>query len=264
MFVHLHGGTIGRDLFDRYPVWRRINASFIRRLGGVIVSGVSHVEIFSGMIDPRQIHTVPNCAEDDLFVEESAIFDKFARRRPLRVLYLSSMTIDKGYLDLADAWFSLTPDLRALIQLDFAGRFESDADRAEFEGRISGVEGIAYHGLVDRERKRCLFAEAHVFCLPTRMSEGQPISILEAYAAGCVVLTTDKPGIRDVFTDGVNGFQVIERSPASIGAVLTGALENVDRLRQIALGNRRIAGTRHRTATFTAALSRILEAGVGA
>lgn len=263
MFVHLHGGTIGRALFDRSPVWRGINAWFIKRLGGVIVSGVSHVEIFSGMIDPRHIHTVPNSADDDLFVEESTILDKFARARPLRVLYLSSMTIDKGYLDLADAWFSLAPDLRAFIQLDFAGRFGSDADRVTFEDRIRGVEGISYHGLVDRERKRCLFAGAHVFCLPTRMSEGQPISILEAYAAGCVVLTTNKPGIRDVFTDGVNGFEVIERSPASIAAVLTGALENVDRLRQIALENRWIAGTRHRTTTFTAELSRIIEAGAG-
>ena len=37
VFVHLHGGTIGRELFDRHPAWRKINASFIKRLGGVIM-----------------------------------------------------------------------------------------------------------------------------------------------------------------------------------------------------------------------------------
>ena len=68
------------------------------------------------------------------------------------------------------------------------------------------------------EKKRRLFAEAHVFCLPTYYSyyEGQPISILEAYASGCVVITTDHGGICDIFKDKINGFRVEKRSCLSI------------------------------------------------
>jgi glycosyltransferase involved in cell wall biosynthesis len=261
MFVHLHGGSIGRELFDRHPAWRTVNASFIRRLGGVIVSGPSHVEIFDGMIDRRRIHTVPNSAEEALFVEETEVFEKFATSEPLRVLYISSMTPQKGYLDLLDGWLRLEPDVRRRIQLDFAGRFDSDRERASFQDRIAGVEGLRYHGLVDPDQKRRLFAQAHVFCLPTRMFEGQPISILEAYAAGCAVLTTGQRGIRDVFGDGVNGFEVPEGSGPGIAAALTRVVEDVDRLREMAVGNRRIAGERYRPATFTAAVTRILEGG---
>lgn len=264
VFVHLHGGTIGRELFDRHPFWRRINTSFIRRLGGVIISGPAHLEIFSGMIDRARIHMVPNSAGDEMFVSERDIPAKFSGARPLRVLYLSAMAPEKGYQDLTDAWLGLDRDVRRRIQLDFAGRFDNDADREAFERRIAGIEGIQYHGLVSPEEKRRLFAHAHVFCLPTRMFEGQPISILEAYASGCVVITTGQRGIHDVFTDGVHGFEAAPGSAASLAAALTKALDAAGRLGEIAAANRRTAGERYRTTTFTQALTRILEAGAAA
>jgi len=260
LFVHLHGGTIGRELFDRHPGWRRINSSFIRRLGGVIISGPAHLHIFAGMIDRRRVHIVANSAQDELFVSEEHILEKFADAKPLRVLYISGMTPEKGYRDLAEAWLGPARGLRGRIQLDFAGKFDVEADRAGFVKMITGVDGVRYHGLVDAEQKRCLLAQAHVFCLPTRMFEGQPISILEAYASGCVVLTTGQAGIRDVFGDGVNGFEIQERSPESIAVTLAKILDDVDGLRQIALGNRRTAGERYRADRFSAALTKILEA----
>src|SRR2546429_7269476 len=58
MYIHLHGGSIGKLLFDRHPRLRRINARFIDNLAGVIVSGPSHVDIFAGMIDRARIHVV--------------------------------------------------------------------------------------------------------------------------------------------------------------------------------------------------------------
>ena len=259
MFVHLHGGTIGRELFERYPAWRRINGVFIRRLAGVIISGPAHLEIFTGMIDRERIHMVPNCAEDELFVAEEDVLNKFSETSPLRVLYLSSMSPEKGYLDLAEAWFRFSPEQRREIQLGFAGRFESDAHRRSFEARIAGAPGIRYHGLVTPQEKCRLFKQAHVFCLPTQMFEGQPISILEAYAAGCVVMTTVQRGSLDVFTDGVNGFELVAGSVESIAATLSRLPNAVERLEQMAVSNRRMAGERYRTTTYTAALTRILE-----
>jgi glycosyltransferase involved in cell wall biosynthesis len=261
MFVHLHGGSIGRELFERHPGWRTINALFIRRLAGVIISGPAHLGIFSGMIERERIYMVPNCAEDELFVTEEDVLNKFAETRPLRVLYLSSMSPDKGYLDLAEAWLRLGPDLQRQIQLDFAGRFESDADRRGFEARIAGTPGIRYHGLVTPQEKWRLFRQAHVFCLPTRMFEGQPISILEAYAAGCVVMTTGQRGTLDVFTDGANGFELVAGSVDSVAATLSRLPGAVERLEQMAVASRRTAGERYRTTTYTAALTRILETG---
>jgi glycosyltransferase involved in cell wall biosynthesis len=261
MYVHLHGGTIGRELFDRHAGWRLINSAFIKRLAGVIISGPAHLGIFAGMIDPGRIHIVPNSAQDDLFVTEEAILAKFAAPPTLRVLYLSSMTPSKGYLDLIEGWMGLPSETRRRIQLDYAGAFPDEADRARFLRRIAGLDGVRYHGLVDEEQKRRLFAQAHAFCLPTRMLEGQPISILEAYASGCAVLTTGPPGIRDVFADGINGFALHGGSAASVTAALATAAGDIDRLRQMAVTNRRTAGKRYRSTIFTATLRRILEGG---
>ncbi len=259
VFVHLHGGTIGRELFERRPFVRNLNGYFIRRLGGVIISGPSHVEIFEHMIDRQRIHIVPNSAGDDLFVGEAEVLDKFANTQPLRVLYLSAMTAEKGCRDLLDGWLGLNDEVRGKIQLDFAGRFDTEADRRTFIERIAGLGGVCYHGFVEPEQKRRLFAQAHIFCLPTRMSEGQPISILEAYASGCAVITTGQPGICDVFTDAVNGYEVTERSPASITEALARAAAGVDAIRCMAVENRRAAGQRYRATAFTSAVRGILE-----
>ena len=258
LFVHLHGGTLGY-LFERHPWLRRVNAVFLGAIGGVIVTGPSHRDIFAGLIDAARVHVVPNSAESHLFVADPDILQKFADTGRLRVLYLSGMTREKGYHDLLEAWLGLAPEVRSRIQLDFAGRFDAEAEKAMFLDRIAECAGVQYHGVVSGEDKRRLLARAHLFCLPTCMREGQPIAILEAYAAGCVVVTTGQRGIRDVFTDQVNGFEVVEQSPASIAAVLVTALDDTARLRQVGIANRRTAGERYRVENFTGALIRTLE-----
>jgi glycosyltransferase involved in cell wall biosynthesis len=262
MYIHLHGGSIQVDLFDRFPFMRAINAWFIRRFAGIIISGESHSKIFAGMIDPAKVHVSVNFADDSMFVAPQAIDAKFAFIEPLRVLFISNMIPMKGYRELAEAWLSLPDESRRRLQLDFAGRFDTDANRASFVALIAGNPGIRYHGVVDDETKRRLFAEAHVFCLPTAFLEGQPISILEAYASGCVVLTTGQPGIRDVFTAGVNGFEVEPRSVSSIAMGLRALLERpADSLRTIATANCDSAEAFYRSSSYQSRLLTVVEGG---
>jgi glycosyltransferase involved in cell wall biosynthesis len=258
--IHLHGGSIKRLLFDRHPLLRRVNAAFLRRVGGAIISGRAHEQIFGDMLDARRLHIVPNFAADELFVSEAAVAEKFRETHPLRVLYLSGMHEEKGYGDLVDAYLALPDGVRGAIRLDFAGRFATDRERSLFEAKIAHDPGVRYHGLVDDARKRELFAQAHVFCLPTAMFEGQPISILEAYASGCVVVTTGQAGIRDVFQDGVHGLEIEPRSPASIGAALERLVADRGALAAIGAANRREAESAYRTTTYTSAVRAILEA----
>ena len=257
--IHLHGGSIKRLLFDRHPLLRVVNAAFLRRIGGAIISGRAHGQIFGDMLDARRLHIVPNFASDELFVSESVVAEKFRHRRPLRVLYLSGMQEEKGYADLLDAYLALPERVRSSIRLDFAGRFATDGERSRFEARIAREPGAQYHGLVNDARKRELFARAHVFCLPTAMFEGQPISILEAYASGCVVVTTGQAGIRDVFEDGVHGVEIEPRSPASIAAALERLNADGEALGAIGAANRREAEGAYRTTTYTNAVRAILE-----
>lgn len=259
MYVHLHGGSIKRLLFDRHPMVRRLNALFLRRLAGAIISGRSHLNIFEGMIDPAKLHIVANFAQDPLFATEEEIAVRFADTRPLRILYISSMTIPKGFRDLAEGYLSLPSGLRDRVQIDFAGRFESEDLERSFLSMIRGVERLVYHGVVDDATKQRLFARAHLFCLPTSMLEGQPLSILEAYASGCVVATTGQPGIRDVFRPGVNGYEIQMGSSVSIRCLLEELILDPDPLAEIAVRNSKTARAYYRTSTYNAALRAVLE-----
>jgi len=56
----------------------------------------------------------------------------------------------------------------------------------------------------------------YIFCLPTYYpNEGQPISILEAMANGCAIVTTDHGGIKDVVTKE-NGIFVGKSNPCDL------------------------------------------------
>jgi len=259
LFLHLHGGSIKRLLWDRYPVLFGINRRWIRKMAGVIVSGRSHLKIFDEFVFPGRIHVVPNFAQDFLFRDEDEIRRKFSHVNPLRVLFISNFIPKKGFNELADAYDGLSSAARQAVCIDFAGRFESASDARRFQTRLADRPHLRYLGAVDDATKRDLFGKAHVFCLPTMFLEGQPISILEAYASGCVVATTALGGIPDIFTPGVNGFALEPGSAVSITRLLECLVAAPERLLEIALANHWLAERRYRTGTYCAALKAILD-----
>lgn len=260
MAIHLHGGAGMRLIMRRGHPLRAVNAFFLRRLGAAIVLGASQRDIYSGVVPEARIHVVPNFAEDGLFTTFERIEAKFARLEPLRVLFLSNLLPGKGHEELIDAFMALEEHTKAAIRLDFAGGFESEQQKEKFVAKVTGEAQIHYHGTVAGQRKRDLFHQAHVFCLPTYYPyEGQPISLLEAYASGCAVVTTDHSGIPDVFADGVNGFQVAKQSSSEITMVLERALHDSGTLRQIATTNLRTALVHYRTAEYQHAVTQVID-----
>lgn len=258
MFIHLHGGASMIKIM-RGRLSAPLNGIFLRRIGGAIILGESHRPIFERVLPPERIHVVANFAEDELFIDAGLVPEKFRNGDKVRFLYLSNFLPGKGFNELLDAFESLPEDLKSKARIDFAGAFNTDAQRSRFLKRIKGLENLRYHGIVQGEAKVRLFQASHVFCLPTYYrNEGQPVSILEAYAAGCAVLTTDHSGIKDVFTDGVNGYQVEIKSPASIRKAMLRILERPSDLVPIGVENRRSADRYFRTSIYNESLKRII------
>ena len=180
--------------------------------------------------------------------------------RPLRILFLSNLIEGKGFDTIVEAYCDLNEDLQKMMRIDFAGACESETDKMKFLRRIDRLPQIHYHGVVEGAEKKDLLSRAHVFCLPTCLSEGQPISILEAYAAGCVVITTDRGGIRDVFRDKINGIEVEVKSTRSLKGAFERCIGNPDDLVRIALRNFNTACEKHRTSHFNSSVMNIIHA----
>jgi len=260
MIIHLHGGAGLQKLFEGDRSIRKLNFFFLRRIRRIIVLGPRLVSIFQPGLPPDRIAVVPNFASSELFLDDPQINEKFREGEPLNVLFLSNLLPGKGHTELVAALQLMKPGARARIRVDFAGLFEEDGQKQAFLNAIQGMPEITYHGAVYGHAKAELFGRAHVFCLPTYYPfEGQPISILEAYASGCAVVTTDHSGIFDVFEDGVNGFAVEKGSPESIVNTLERALNDRQALEQIALTNRRTAAAKYTMDQFTSSVTQQME-----
>ena len=223
--IHLHGGSIKKQLFEKSKLLKLINNIIYKKVNNIIISGKSHQEIFSE-VPKKKLKIISNFAPKEIFITKDKVLEKFNSDKNINLLFLSNMFPKKGYLELLKGFKLIDPLIRENTTLNFAGKFYDQKLKEEFIRKISNEENIIYHGIVNNKTKAMLFKNAHIFCLPTRFLEGQPISILEAYAAGCFVLTTNKPGINDIFIDKINGLYIDDDSPKSIANKLTLLISN--------------------------------------
>lgn len=261
IYVHMLGGAGMKEILSKENIIKKINAYFISRIRGVFVEGNVNYELFRKVITEEKIHIIPNFAEDFLFFDDKEIEEKFQNLETINLLYLSNLINGKGYEELLNGFLLLDDKLKNNFKLTFVGGFESIEKEKEFLTSIKPYKQIHYLGkFIDGIDKRNLYKESHVFCLPTYYPfEGQPISILEGYATGCVVITTNHSGIPYIFTDQENGFAVEKKSPESIKSILEKLLYSKERLKLIAFHNRNTAENKYRTRIFQSKIIKILE-----
>lgn len=132
-------------------------------------------------------------------------FDRFSQmprsatgNRPMRYLFLGSVTARKGIPLLLDAWKQIGWK-KNVAELWIAGPC-SDSIRA----LIPQIEGVNVLGKINRTKVPNLLSECDVFVLPS-YSEGFGLVLLEAVAAGLPVLTTYNTGGREVVQQDVFG-----------------------------------------------------------
>ncbi|MDO6670839.1 glycosyltransferase family 4 protein [Cobetia amphilecti] len=82
----------------------------------------------------------------------------------------------------------------------------------------------------------------HCMVLPSYYPEGTPRSLLEAAAAGKVIITTDTPGCRDVVIEGVNGFLVPPRDTEALEEAIEKVINLSDeKLAEMQANSRKLA-----------------------
>lgn len=240
--VHVQGGDY--DVFYRTQPqrWQFLIRLTLRRVRRIIVLSKRLRDMFA--FDPtlrRHIAVVPNCLPFALNASPQG--RRLDQDRPVRLLFLSNLIQSKGYFDVLEAVAILRKTMGIQSEVVFAGHFLSSPDdpvpmspeqaEARFHEYIvaNDLTGVArYVGPVIGRAKRRLLEASDFFLLPTRyFTEGQPVSIVEAMAHGCVVISTDYRAIPDMVIDGVTGVLIEPDRPDRIAAAVWQIVAEPDR-----------------------------------
>jgi glycosyltransferase involved in cell wall biosynthesis len=208
------------------------------RIARFIVRNTDHFFTVSSFIK-RQL--------DDLTAQETQAevlpmgiqVDRFARPSPAvsssgnTLLFVGRLVEKKGVQYLLEALPSVLracPDTTLMLVGDGPLR-----QQLQEQARTLGIERqVQFLGWKSNEEMPMLYTQADLVVVPSIVdasgeTEGMPVVILEAMAAGKLVVASNVSGIPDVIADGVNGFLIEPKSAPALAARLVDALQHLQK-----------------------------------
>lgn len=187
-----------------------------------------------------KVHSLPNGLPEK--INSATIHPKIIEEnQPIKMFYLSNLIESKGFWDVLEAVNILVNKEKIEIEAVFAGKFLDSVDDVEFpnaeEARKAFFEYVETYnlkknvtylqGLYGTEKSE-EFKKSHFFLLPSYyINEGQPVSVLEALAYGCVPIVTEYRLI-PMMVNKNNGFFVNSKSPNEIASIVKNMSLNPD------------------------------------
>ena len=191
----------------------------------VVNSDWSRTALDEAGIETDKVSVVPLIYEaDPISVDEDAYPKQFSAERPLRVLYLGTLTLRKGIAPLLEA-ASLVEDRPVEWWIVGDGP-------VTIPEPYRSHEQIRWVGQVPRSEVDAYYRDADVFILPT-ISDGFALTQLEAQAQGLPVIASQRCG--DVVRHGQNGLRLGAVTPEEIADAVVQCLNHPDRLRDMAV-----------------------------
>jgi len=200
--VYKFGGPLLAHLVEKIDVLTAVSAE----AAGAVEGFAPDVEI------------VPNAVDVGSFTVRERV--------PHRVAFVGRDDPRKGLDVLLAAW----PAVRASVP---------DAELLVVGAtREVDTAGVRFEGTVSDHRKREVLASSSVFCAPNTGGESFGITLIEAMAAGCAVVSTDLPAFVSVASGAAEHVPV--NDSGRLTDVLVGLLANPERVRYL----RSVAKTR--------------------
>lgn len=157
----------------------------------------------------------------------------FRPRVPLYPRLLSTRNLESHYgIHVIIEAFALVKKHYPEATLTVAGH-GSEEDRLRRLASSLGVDGIRFVGLVEPENVPRLYEEADIY-LNASVIDNQPVSVLEAFAAGTPVVSTATGDIGHMIRDGETGCLVPQNDPGAIAVAVCALLQNPERAASVA------------------------------
>lgn len=170
-------------------------------------------------IDPSRVHVIPNGV--DVAFWGAVEGPPLAERAPV-VFSTGRLHPVKGH----DVLIRAMPRVRDRVpdaRLWLAGEGPCLGDLRQLAAGLGIADAVEFTGRLDRQDVRSRMSRARVFVLPSR-SEGLPLALLEAMAAGLPVVATSVGGVPEVI-DETMGALVAPEDPATLAEAIAVRLD---------------------------------------
>ena len=193
IILNYHSG----EAEDHLKRWRRSTVPALKRVDAVIVPSEYLVRVFR-----------------EFGIVASAIFnivelDKFSyRERPdVRPRFLSNRNLEPHYgVDCVLRAFAIIQKQVPEAVLTIVGDGSQRSALEDLKRQLN-LRQTSFLGRVQHDKVYELYSTSDIFLNASKI-DNQPLSILEAFACGLPVVTTDAGGIPDIVTDGESGLVV--------------------------------------------------------
>ena len=197
--IHIHGADY--DSFFRNASAR--TKAFLIKLHNHascnIVLSQYWKQFFVSEMSVRHLAVIPNGVDISLYAASRTPY------QPGQLLFLGRLGERKGIYDLIQAMIILR-NRGLLPRLYLAG--DGELEKVMEKIQASNLQNqISIEGWCDKEKKLALLHAISVLILPS-YNEGLPVAILEAMAAGKVIISTPVGGIPELVIPQQNGFLV--------------------------------------------------------
>jgi glycosyltransferase involved in cell wall biosynthesis len=176
------------------------------------------------------------------------------------LLFVGRLTATKGVWILIDA-VKILKDKGIHCHLDIVGDGELRADLEKTIGDLNLEDAVILHGAKSSDEVHGYLHQSRALVLPS-FAEGLPVVLMEAFAAGRVVVASWVAGVPELVEPGVNGWLV---TPGSVES-LAKALEEVlaappKKLDEMACRGRQSVLLRHNAQTEATRLMSLFGSG---
>jgi glycosyltransferase involved in cell wall biosynthesis len=153
---------------------------------------------------------------------------RYRDRRSLRPHLVSTRNLERHYrVDNTLEAFALVRARYPQATLSVAG-YGSEEAQLRLLAVSLGLTGIRFLGRVEPHNLPGVLDEADVF-VNSSVVDNQPVSVLEAFAAGLPVVSTPTGGIANMIRDGETGLLVPSGDPAAMAKAVISLFEDPDR-----------------------------------
>ena len=147
------------------------------------------------------------------------------------IIFFGRLHESKGLEEIVKACTQLKKD-----GFDFQFNCFGDGPMKDvFLDQMSETLGSRFHygGVLTSGEKYSELDKADIFLLPSIYGEGLPMAILEAMAAGCIIVASEMASVAAVIEDGVNGYLIEPRNTTQLVSRLKMVLDGRNEWRPV-------------------------------